>query len=320
MNHKLIEKYQDYSIPPPGSGLCHGSILGKANLGIIAGVDPQVIFTDIRNSIPPGPRKVLDQEISDAIHKAQIDLSGKVGNEKFTPTKKPSPKFNGITAREKLISKAHQELSEADLFELSPIRMDWLREDDTVHFLDNMYSPDDLIFIGGKYDKGIVGTNIRSQRDWIQFFKGGGKAGPLIIINPLSGSSAPCKTEGITYRGDNCVQSFRYCLVEFDTLSISEQIRFWCEIDLPVKALVSSGGKSIHAWIDISKLKEIDTHELWDLHIRNRLYETILIPLEVDRACSNPSRLSRLPGAIRPETNKHQSILWMSAEGLKVKR
>jgi hypothetical protein len=320
MNNKLIEKYQDYSIPPPGSGFCHGSILGKANLGIIAGVDPQTIFTDIRNSIQPGPRNVLDQEISDAIHKAQIDLSGKTDNKKFIPPK-PSPKFDGITAREKLISKAHQELTEADLFDLSPIRMDWPREDDTVHFLYNMYHPDDLIFIGSKYDDGIIGTNIRSQRDWIQFFKGGGKAGPQICTNPLTGELAEKKTKnGLTYRGDNCIKSFRYCLVEFDTLSLSEQIRFWCEMDLPVKALVSSGGKSIHAWIDISKLKEIDTQELWDLHIRNRLYEMILIPLGVDRACDNPSRLSRLPGAIRPETNKYQSILWMSAEGLKVKR
>ena len=146
----------------------------------------------------------------------------------------------------------------------------------------------------------------------MNFFQSGGKSAPFIIINPLSGQLAPKKGgDGETFRGDGNIKSFLYCLVEFDNLSREDQIRFWTSPavkELPIVALVDSGGKSIHGWIKILNINSINN---WQQEIRQKLYEQGLIPLSVDSACSNPARLSRLPGHLR-DTGKYQKILWLA--------
>ncbi|HNS91236.1 MAG TPA: hypothetical protein PKJ72_14455, partial [Deltaproteobacteria bacterium] len=108
---------------------------------------------------------------------------------------------------------------------------------------------------------------------------------------------------------------YRYCVVEFDDLSREDQIRFWSSAHLPIVALIDTGGKSIHAWLQVSKLAEVRTLDEWDEQIKVRLYEKLLIPLGVDPQCKNASRLSRLPGHFREEKNSMQRLLWLSREG-----
>ena len=102
-------------------------------------------------------------------------------------------------------------------------------------------------------------------------------------------------------------------MVEFDDLSREDQIRFWSAVKLPIVALIDTGGKSIHAWVQVSKLATVNTLEQWQENIKIKLYDRILAPLGVDAACSNPSRLSRLPGHLRD--GNYQRLLWLSSEG-----
>jgi len=57
-------KYQQSltSLPPSGGGGCHTALLGVANHGVYAGIDPQQIHDDIRQHIH-GTRQVPDSEI-----------------------------------------------------------------------------------------------------------------------------------------------------------------------------------------------------------------------------------------------------------------
>jgi hypothetical protein len=98
-------------------------------------------------------------------------------------------------------------------------------------------------------------------------------------------------------------------------MSREDQIKFWAAVKLPVCALIDSGGKSIHGWIDVQRLVNVDSPERWETEIKQRLYDRILKPMGVDGACSNPARLSRLPGHHRTEKEARQRILWLSAEG-----
>jgi len=70
----LHGKYSEklHNMPAPGTG-CHHSLLGTANYGVMAGVPPEDIFSDLRASIPAGTRKVHDKEIEEAIQKAARD-------------------------------------------------------------------------------------------------------------------------------------------------------------------------------------------------------------------------------------------------------
>jgi len=306
---KIMTKYQKNlsDIPPPGSGSCHVSLLGVANLGVMAGLHPGMIFQDIQKAIPTGTRKVRDKEIQEAINRAIKDHQ--TGEEYHCYTS-PKPKIirDGETVLQNIIKKANIE-DEADLWESSPIRIDWPPDEDAFHFLSFMYQPDDLIFIGEHDHSGMINQNIKTAADWINFFKNGGRTSPFIIINPLTGSVAKKKSgDEETYRGDANVKFYRFVLGEFDNLSRTDQIRFWSAVKLPVVCLVDSGGKSIHAWIDI----QINTADEWNTQIKSHLYEQGLIPLGVDRSCCNPARLSRLPGHYRNEKGKIQRLLWLA--------
>jgi hypothetical protein len=190
---------------------------------------------------------------------------------------------------------------------------------DPILLLDTLFAPDDLVFIGDRLEPGVFGQNIRPATAWGTFFQNGGTAGPFIMLNPLSGAPAPKKDGGgETYRGDSNIRTFRHCLVEFDNQSREDQIRFWSTAKLPILALIDSGRKSIHAWLSVNKLTTcLSTHE-WHQGIKVGLYDKVLVPLGVDKACSNPSRLSRLPGFLRGETGRYQRLLWLSPDGREV--
>lgn len=306
----LLARYQDAlnNIPPPGCG-CHSFLLSVANLGIIAGMEQQTIFADIRKAIPGGSRHIPDREIADAINKAMIDHNGSA----FTPKAKSAPVVqDGKATLQKIILQGKIS-DEADLWEASPLRLREEPKDDPALLLSALYYPTDLVWIGDRYDKGIIGQAIRTTEEWITYFRNGGKTEPHIILNPLTGTPAPKKTgEGETLRGDSNIKEHRFCLVEFDDLSRADQIRFWSAVRLPVVCLIDSGGKSIHAWVDVKKLAKVETSEQWDTEIKQNLYGRLLSPLGVDRACSNPARLSRLPGHNRVEKGNYQRILWLA--------
>lgn len=312
----LILRYREAlnNIPPPGRG-CHVSLLSVANRGVLAGLDGEKIFEDIRGHIPPGIRHVSDREIQEAINKALNDHNAGT----FTPQQRSAPIVrDGKVALQRIINQG-QYTDEADLRETSPMRLPDEPDTNATLFLSTLYQPDDLIWIGDRLQAGIRGETIRTRNEWIAYYRNGGTKSPHIILNPLNGLPAPKKNgDGTTLRGDVNVLSYRYCLIEFDTLSRMDQIRFWSGVEMPIVALVDSGNKSIHAMIDIQKLAKIENAERWQARIKGDLYERLLVPLGVDGACSNPARLSRLPGYYRAEKKTWQRLLWLAPEGRRI--
>jgi len=302
------------SIPAPGTG-CNPYLLGVADQGVMAGIDPQTIHDDIRQAIPQGDRRVSDAEITRAINRALADHQAGT----YTPRPRQDPAVkDGKAALRRIIDQAPFD-DEVDIWEASPLRVWDPPKDHAALLLSVLYAPDDLVFIGERYGDGILGDTIRPVSEWIRYFQDGGKTGPHIIVNPLDGIPRPKKDgSGDTLRGDANVREYRYCVVEFDDLGREDQIRFWSAARLPIVALIDSGNKSIHAWLQVSKLARVRTLDEWDEQIKLRLYEKLLIPLGVDPQCKNASRLSRLPGHFRSEKNSMQRLLWLSNEGRSV--
>jgi hypothetical protein len=308
-----VERYHAAleNIPAPGGG-CHCALLRVANYGVMAKRDPQQLHDEIRHAIPPGDRHVPDREIDDAIEKALADYRGGT----FVPRPKPQPIVqDGKAALERILNQA-EITDEATVWDNSPIRVSGEPREDMVLLLSTFYESTDLVFIGERHDAGVVGSTIRTVAEWVAYFRAGGRTWPHIIPNPLDGIPRPKKTgDGMTLRGDANVATYRFAVVEFDTLSRAEQLRFWAAIQLPILVLIDSGGKSIHGWLDVQQLAPVQTAEAWAEHIKRQLYDALLTPLGVDGACSNPSRLSRLPGHFRTEKHSYQRLLWLSAEG-----
>lgn len=305
----ILLKYKQKldSLPSPGSGICHTSLLGVANLGVYAKLSAETIHQDLRSRLGElnGTRAIPDREIDGAIKRALNDV-----DKDWKPVHRPQ--INGPKIRE-TISKGAQ-MDEADLWESSPIRLlDGNVENDKVLLLQTLYEPDDLIFIGSREEPGIIGQTIRPAGDWIRYFEAGGKSSEHIIPNPLTGESAPLKGgDGLTFRGDNNVAKFKFIVVEFDTIPRDEQIAFWAKSGLPIYCLIDSGGKSIHGWVRIDGIQDA---KRWQTVIRECLFPRILVPMGVDSACKNESRLSRLPGHFRTDKGNFQKLLWLSKEG-----
>lgn len=111
------------------------------------------------------------------------------------------------------------------------------------------------------------------------------EVGAWIRFNPLDGDGV--KNENIT--------KFRFALVESDTLPVAEQDIVFRKLELPIAALVHSGGKSLHAIVRVDA-ENYDEYRkrvefLYDFLEKNGV--------SIDKQNRNPSRLSRMPGVTR---------------------
>ena len=111
------------------------------------------------------------------------------------------------------------------------------------------------------------------------------ECGAWIRFNPLDGNG--CSDVNIT--------SYRYALIESDKLEIEKQHDLYLELELPIAALVHSGGKSLHAIVRIEAQNRQEYKDRVDF-----LYAFCKkAGLEIDCQNKNPSRLSRMPGVTR---------------------
>ena len=251
----LLDRYQESlrKRTAPGKG-CHGWLLATANYGTVAGLTGDQMFTDLRNAIPQGTRRISDREVTDAIMKALSDHNGGT----FTPRPRPEPPVKDMAAALQKIIRLGGIKTEVDLWESSPIRLWEDPEKDPVLFLTSLYSPEDYLFIGDRYD----GKTVKQVKQWIEYFNQGGEPDPHFCINPLTGQ--PSQTgDKETWRGDANVKDFRYILVEFDNISKADQIAFWSGSGLPVCCLIDSAGKSIHGLLDAAQMAKVETLDQW---------------------------------------------------------
>ena len=110
---------------------------------------------------------------------------------------------------------------------------------------------------------------------------------------------------------DNCIQHTRF-LFEMDNVPLQEQISYLRRNKEYITRCVFSGSKSLHMIIqftnDFEQTCKDNYKEIWN--ILNKL----LFDKKCDSACSNPSRLTRRPGAIRADTAKEQKVVYNNPE------
>ncbi len=111
------------------------------------------------------------------------------------------------------------------------------------------------------------------------------EGGAWLRINALDGTGS----------GNANVTAYRYALVESDTTPLEDQKRILLQYELPIATLTYSAGKSLHAIV------RIDAESLGEYKERVAFLYSFLEGkgFAIDGQNSNPSRLSRLPGATR---------------------
>jgi hypothetical protein len=111
-------------------------------------------------------------------------------------------------------------------------------------------------------------------------------AGGWIRLNPMTG-------DGVL---NDDVADCRHVLVECDAVSVEQQLATIRSLNLPVTAIVHSGGKSLHA---VTRIDAGQDRALYRQRVDQLFGVLESAGFKVDRQCRNPSRLSRLPGLTR---------------------
>lgn len=205
---------------------------------------------------------------------------------------KPAAKIDPCTAAENFLKGFR--CDEVDLWEASPIRPpdDWTT--DALVLLESFYRPGERINfvtdfkVDDQQKARPVGKGETVERDALlsRWRKGGMPrcdAGGWLRMNPLDG-------RGIS---DANVTALRFALVECDELPMDLQLALLAKLPLPIAAIITSGGRSLHAWVNV------DADRLDDYRYIVAQMLALLARFGVDTQNKNPSRMSRLPGVQR---------------------
>lgn len=188
--------------------------------------------------------------------------------------------------------------SENDLYEASPIKPE----------LD--YTQDGILLVGALFRPGEI-VNFVSEFTMTECKDGAQKAVPygygesvdrdsLICRWQINGMPEadcggwmrmnPMNGEGVA---DKCVSVFRHVLLEFDNIPTDLQISLFAKLPLPISCILTSGGKSVHAWV------RVDAEDMVAYKDTSVMLLKMLERFGLDGKNKNPSRLSRLPGVRR---------------------
>lgn len=180
----------------------------------------------------------------------------------------------------------------------------------TEQLLRNCFKPEEIICVtneagqdeDGRWFPASKGT-FQTVQWWIDRYFGSNPSdnelyknkpqGAYIRINPI--------LEGDYSGRDDSVSIHRYVLVEFDTRPKEEQFAIFKQSNLPIGAIIDSGGKSLHAWV------RVDARDPNEWRLRRQAVFDYLSDYEPDEMTKNPSRWSRLGGVYRGE--KEQRIV-----------
>lgn len=195
-------------------------------------------------------------------------------------------------------------IDEADLWHASKIYPgeDWQK--DSTLFIEHLYLPNEFVCICTDFDlqskkdgsqKAVLkgSGETRTAADWLLKINRDGlpsrDAGAWIRFNPIAqtGSGA-----GGAHR-DSDVIAWRYLLVESDELPFGLQLSLYARLALPIAALLTSGGKSVHAIV------KVDSSNAQDFRADADFVLGRLMRFGVDPQNRNPSRYGRLPGVRR---------------------
>lgn len=161
-------------------------------------------------------------------------------------------------------------------------------------FLNTLFDPGDYTCFARTAKGTHVYPVFNTDFDGVQYFS----------INALDGhrDHAPQQAWHEAHkprRANANVTKYRNILVEFDNLSLDMQLAHVATIGLPYSTCVYSGGKSYHFIISLEQ--PLDGGSLEYAALVERVYA--VLP-QSDRACRNPSRLSRFPGFLRDGTTE----------------
>lgn len=135
----------------------------------------------------------------------------------------------------------------------------------------------------------------------------GGECGVWYLCSPVTGlwHPNPNKRDGqgnllAGRRHEACCTRFPYLVIESDEVDPKTWLKILLQLNDPVVAIYTSGGRSVHALI------RVDAQTKAQFDATRFKYVTRLAPIGADAAAMSAVRLTRLPGCLRYGTTNRE--------------
>ena len=177
-------------------------------------------------------------------------------------------------------------------------------------FLHELYAPDERVVVFDVFES-------QGQALWtctappfdaraLDGFRTGKPQGVWFLCNPVSGTKAINDQGNLSRRSWQNVTAWRYLVLESDKANPEHWLAALVQMPLPIAAVYTSGGRSIHALVRI----DAENKSAWD-DLAAKIKPT-LVTLGADEKAISAVRLTRLPCCERVEKGTMQRLLYLN--------
>lgn len=281
------------AVPQHGSGV-HGWLY-KCSRQLHAHRDPEDIIALLTAAADGCGRSVPDREIRAAVMDAQATAWRPNGESPIAT--RPAPKWPAVNAEARKAAIEASSMNLADLWEISPHRCD--TDVDAEWYIDELFPDNPLLCCG--LDNAHFSTAPRES------FRGKLARLALLVPSPMLALTGKRKCDGkeSAHTLENTGPR-RYLITEFDSGTSDEQsgIIWHLRQFAPLTMVLSSGGKSLHAWWSCAGIAD-------NLCGRFMRYA---VSLGADPATWTRSQFVRMPGGWRADKKRRQDVYFFNPE------
>lgn len=261
------------------------------------GIDPAAARREVEARIRSSGGKVVPRDMERQIERgyayARKDATEGVAPVATSVTRSYYSAADLVTRADR-----QREFTWEDLSRRSPVDPSGLT---SAQYLDAVFRPgENVVIVKHREDPGRVYV-AGSGESWVNGMRE--EEGVLYLSNPTNGARKLNDAGNMSLRSEGNVTAYRHLVVESDRTIPILWIRAMVQIPLPIVAIYTSGGKSVHFLVRVDAADKVEWQDALD-----RLRPG-LVRLGADPAAMSGVRLTRLPGAMRGE--RRQLLLFL---------
>jgi len=288
--------------PCPASGQgCHSWMYGAAHALVANSYDDQFIDQWITHYLerPPQPREIVD-----TVSKVRAEVEGLIEPKARVSLKRAfdPEKLKALTAE--------GPLPVEDFLQSSPVAV---ADITAAEFLRCLYPKQANIIFTDQQSQGKLVWNDTMPEQLVTSAIANNTEGAWIMVNPVNGKFLPIPRLGKkSQRAEENLVAYEYLLIESDSVEMELWLRVLTKLDLPIVAVTTSGSKSAHALVRVGQ-KDREGYLARAAEIAD-----LVVPLGADPAAMSAVRLTRVPGCVRKDTGKAQTLIYFNPEAGRV--
>lgn len=261
------------------------------------GVDPAAAMREVEATIRGHGGKIVPRDLERQLQRAYA-FAKREATEGIAPMGTAVTRSHYSAAD--LVTRADKarEFSWDDLIRRSPVNPTGLTSS---QYLDAVFRPGESVVIAERQDDPGRVYVAGSGSAWVNGMRS--DSGILYLSNPTNGQRIQNADGRMSLRSETNLTCFRHLVLESDRTIPILWVRAMVQIALPVVAIYTSGGKSVHFLIRVDAADKVEY-----LAAVDRLRPG-LVRLGADPVSMSGVRLTRLPGAMRGE--RRQELLYL---------